>query len=130
MTTLREEQACSTRNIISFKGMDDGHVFDKYKNVKSINTEFSGILDKITNLMEKTPADYDAKEKTLSKAYKIRDKLMDTKEIYLKNLEEEITQRDLSAEKLQTAAILKIELPKFKGYNSPMDIHFKPNLRS
>ena len=108
---------------IFFKGMDDGHVFDKYKNVESINTEFSGILDKITNLMEKTPADYHAKAKTLSKAYKIRDELIDTKVIYLKNLEEEITQRDLSAEKLQTAAILKIELPKFKGYNSSMDIY-------
>ena len=61
--------------------------------MKSINTEFSGILDKITNLMEKTPADYDAKEKTLSKSYKIRDEFMGTKGIYLKNLDEEITQR-------------------------------------
>ena len=73
--------------------------------------------------MEKTPTDYDATQNTLNKAYKIRDELMGIKVIYLKNLEEEMTHRDLSFKKLQTASILNIELPKFKGHNSPMDIY-------
>ena len=34
-----------------------------------------------------------------------------------------MTKRDLSFEKLKNASILNIELPKFRGYKSPMDIY-------
>ena len=98
---------------VFFSDMDDGHVFDKYIAAKSIDTEFNEILDKITNFMEKTPANYDGKQNTLTKAYKIWDGLMRIKVIYLKNLEEEVTHRDLSFEKLQAASILNIERIQF-----------------
>ena len=66
----------------SFTDMGDGHVFDKHKDIKSIDTEFSEILDKITDLREKIPEEYDAKQTTLDGAYKIRDELKVRKKTY------------------------------------------------
>ena len=42
---------------------------------------------------------------------------------YKKGLEEEVKTRDLSEEKMKNASILGIKLPKFKGYDSPMDFY-------
>ena len=38
-------------------------------------------------------------------------------------LEKELNIRDLSEEKMKNASLLGIQLPKFKGYNSPMDYY-------
>ena len=43
--------------------------------------------------------------------------------IFLKNLEKEISDRDLSEDKIKNASILGLKLPNFKGYNSVMDFY-------
>ena len=43
--------------------------------------------------------------------------------MYPSNVNIEMTKRDLSFEKLKNASILNMELPKFTGYSSPMDIY-------
>ena len=43
--------------------------------------------------------------------------------LYLANLDKEIIACDLSEEKLRNASILKLELPKFKGYDSSIDYY-------
>ena len=45
------------------------------------------------------------------------------KERFAVNVHKEIIKRDISEEKFRNAVELKIELPKFKGYDSDMDLY-------
>ena len=45
------------------------------------------------------------------------------KEKYVEAVRKEVDDRDLSEENIKNAQGLKIQLPKFKGHESPMDIH-------
>ena len=74
-------------------------------------------------MREKIPGEWHARQGILDGANKIKDELKKIKEAYLRNVNIEMTKRDLSFEKLKNASILNIELPKFRGYNSPMDIY-------
>ena len=47
---------------------------------------------------------------------------LDNKENFIKTVRQEISDRDLSEEKIKNALGLKIELQKFRGYESNMDI--------
>ena len=102
---------------IPLEEVNDGLLFDRYKDVKSVDREFSEILDKVTDLREKIPSEWDGRQKTLDGANKIKDELRIIKDIYVSNLSIEMTKRDLSFEKLQSASIINIELPTFIGYN-------------
>ena len=100
---------------IPLEEVKDGLLFDRYKDVKSVDIEFSEILDKVTDLREKIPSEWDARQSTLDGANKIKDELRKIKEIYLSNVNIEMTKRDLSFEKLKNASIY---------------IHFRQNLRN
>ena len=45
------------------------------------------------------------------------------KNIYVKSVREEVETRDLSEEKIRNALGLKVEIPRFCGYDSPLDIY-------
>ena len=53
----------------------------------------------------------------------MRDDSTDILEKFLKKVSDIISDRDISEKKLKNSAGLKIELGKFKGYNSEMDIY-------
>ena len=59
----------------------------------------------------------------LETAAEHRDRISTKKSKYFLELKEEIKKRDLSEEKLKNASILGIKLPKFKGYDSDLDIY-------
>ena len=95
---------------------DDSQILEKKKNI--------GKIDQESNVKE-IPGKYDKEENVLNQVGKIRDDLMIVKATYQSELEKEISNRDLSANKLQNASLLNIELPK--GYNSALDIYtFQP----
>ena len=73
--------------------------------------------------MKEIPGKYDKEKNVLNQVRKIRDDLVIVKATYQSELEKEISNRDLSANKLQNASLLNIELPRFKGYNSVLDIY-------
>ena len=50
---------------IPLNDVDNGLIFDKYRDVKSVDAEFSKILDKMTDLREKIPGEWDARQGTL-----------------------------------------------------------------
>ena len=54
---------------------------------------------------------------------KKRSNLKTSMYLYLANLDKEIIAPDFSEEKLKNVSILKLELPKFKGYNSSIDYY-------
>ena len=80
-------------------------------------------MEKFTELVKEIPGRYDKEENVLNQVRKIRDDLMIVKATYQSELEKEISNHDLSANKLQKASLLNIELPRFKGYNSALDIY-------
>ena len=92
---------------IPLNDVDDGLIFDKYRDIKSVDTEFSEILDKMTDLREKIPGEWDARQDILDGANKIKDDFKKIKETYLRNVNE-MTKCDLSFEKLKNASILNI----------------------
>ena len=59
--------------------VDDGLLFDKQRDVKSVDTEFSEILDKVTDLREKIPGEWNARQSTLDGANKIKDELRNSR---------------------------------------------------
>jgi hypothetical protein len=69
------------------------------------------------------PLEYDAEFGILRKVFQIRDNLRTENNNYQSGMELEIRNRDISAKKLQNSSLLKIELAKFKGYGSEMDIY-------
>ena len=69
------------------------------------------------------PSQHNEEHGTLKSIHEIRDALRIKRDNCAAELEQEIYNRDLSSEKLKNASLLKIELAKFKGYNSIMDIY-------
>ena len=45
------------------------------------------------------------------------------KEAYCDHLDQEFSTRDLSSSKVSDSAVLKIEIPKFSGYDSKLDFY-------
>ena len=113
------EKRCSG----SINSWSDSQVFEKRNDIKMIDTEFNETLNNITELVKGTPLEYEEEFGILKTAYKIRNTMRIKKDDYQAELEKEMYDRDLSSEKLQNALLLKIELPKFRGYDSKMDIY-------
>ena len=111
------------RYSVSLKSLSDNQVFEKRSDIKIMDTEFNEILNKVTELVKEIPSQYNEEHGTLKTIYEIRDALRIKKDNYTAELKHEIYGRNLSSEKLQNASLLKIELAKFKGYNSIMDIY-------
>ena len=109
--------------VVSLSDLDDYQILEKKKNIGKIDEESNVIMEKLTELVKEIPGKYDKEENVLNQVRKIRDDLMIVKATYQSELEKEISNRDLSANKLQNASLLKIELPRFKGYNSALDIY-------
>ena len=109
--------------VVSLSDLDDSQILEKKKNIGKIDQESNVIMEKLTELVKEIPDKYDKEENVLNQVRKIRDDLMIAKATYQSELEKEISNRDLSANKLQNASLLKIELPRFKGYNSALDIY-------
>lgn len=109
--------------VVSLSILDDSQILEKKKNIEKIDKEFNVIMEKFTELVKEIPGKYDKEENVLNKVRKIKDDLMIVKATYQSELDKEISNRDLSAHKLQNASLLNIKLPRFKGYNSTLDIY-------
>ena len=117
---------------------------------KNLNDEFNVILDKVTSLaslasfeghdMQKTVDDPIVKRNELAKIRTIqkivndtivkRNDLANSREKFISGLQNVLIERDISDSKMKNASALKIELPKFCGYESKMDFYtFKTQFR-
>ena len=108
--------------------LDDSQILEKKKNIGKIDQESNVIMEKFTELVKEIPGKYDKEENVLNQVRKIRDDLMIVKATHQSELEKEISNRDFSANKLQNASLLNIELPRYKGYNSAL--HFRLNMKN
>ena len=113
--------ALQTKYAIKINNLTDYQILEIYRN-KNLDVKFNGILDKVTALAGLVPFGGESVQIMLENAKKKRDKLAVKRKHFLKNLQETVIERDISLDKMKNASGLKIELPKFSGYDSKMDI--------
>ena len=89
---------------------------------KNLDREFNEILEKITSLASLVQVGGVSVQNLLRKAGSIRDRLAVRRKNFQKDLARLVGERDVTPDKLKNATMLKIEIPKFTGYDSKMDL--------
>ena len=100
--------------------MSDSQLLDLSKKLGVLDLEGNTILEKTTNFAKCVGGDDSGRLDDLN------EKLTSTlakKESFAMAVRNEVSARDLSDEKIKNALGLKIQLPKFKGYDSVMDVY-------
>ena len=105
------------------KNMSDYQILEEHKNMKGMDSEMRKIFERFTTLSKITALCGEEKDKLLEKPIDSREKALKARNDFAKILHTVFTERDISEEKLKNASGLKIELPKFKGYESKNDIY-------
>ena len=101
---------------------DDYEILEKRKNLNVINEEFRNFSEISLEILKYFPSDLDYKglRGKISEEYTNLSRLHS---IYIVELQEEVTKRDLNKEKLSPMSVLNIKLDKFTGYDSAVDIY-------
>ena len=107
---------------INLDGLTDYEVLDLKKREDSFNSELREILDKISSLLQYVvPCGNQAK--SLRENVKImRDDVTLETQAFIEQVEKAVSDRDISEKKLKNSTGLSITIPKFKGYQSEMNI--------
>ena len=96
-------------------------VLKKHENIKQLDSDYTDLLDRITQLGQLSPADFSELQGYMDEILKQKSVLLTSINFYKKSLTDEIAERDLSDEKMKNSTTLGIDLPPFKGYDSPTD---------
>ena len=90
---------------------------------KNLDSEFNTVLEKVTDLSGLVSGGGAEVRNLWVTATKKRDSVSEKRTAFLKKLQSIIEQRDVTPEKMKNATTLRIELPKFGGYESKMDFY-------
>ena len=113
------ESKCS----LDVKKLSDPDLLSRKKDMKSLDSDFNDILDRITKLSEHNPNEFEETEYYLEDVSDRKKILKKSLDLFKVNLETEISDRDLTEEKMKNASVLGIKIPKFKGYDSVLDYY-------
>ena len=80
-------------------------------------------MDRVTKLSESNPSEFAEAKDLMITIRNRKTNLKASMNLFKINLGKEVTDRDLSEEKIKNASILGLKLPKFKGYNSVMNYY-------
>ena len=108
---------------VDFSNLSDSGILDLKKDSKILDSDYSDILDRISRLGESNPCQFRDTHHMMVEVTKIKSQLLGTLDNFKAELDTVISERDLSKEKIQNSVLLGIELPKFKGYDSPLDYY-------
>ena len=108
---------------VQVKKLTDSQVMEMNSDLKLVDSDFNDLLDRITQLGQLNPAQFSETVEFLPDLTVRKNQLKGSIEIYKTTLRDEITERDLSVEKLKNAASVGIKLPVFKGYESTLDYY-------
>ena len=90
---------------------------------KSLESDFNTVLEKITDLAGLVSGGGAVVEDLLQSAVTRKDDVIGKKDAFFKKLQLVVSERDVTSDKLKNAVSLKINLPKFSGYDSQMDFY-------
>ena len=113
------ESLCST----NIKVMSNTQVLRKHDDIKQLDSDFTDLLDRITQLGQLNPSDFLEIAGYMNELLKRKSNLQTSISFYKKSLDDEVSERDLSEDKMKNASLLGIDLPTFKGYDSTVDYY-------
>ena len=113
------ESKCLT----SLNKLSDSQILEKMKDSKMLDSEYNQILDWVTELVKAAPTKYDKTNETLDTARNAKKQVKESLLQYQKDLEQEVKNRDLGSNKIRDSSILSLEVPKYRGYGSPLDFY-------
>ena len=87
-----------------------------------IDTEWRELMDKVTEYSKVSALCGNEKEDMCTISQEIQESCLKIRNDYAKHLHDLIKERDIDEEKLRSGSGLTIELSKFKGYDSKLDI--------
>ena len=119
--TVRAE-SLATKFDCELSDLTDHQILDLHQN-KSVEIDFNDILSKVTDLSTLICESGGEFKDKLDAATKIRDHLTIKRKDFVEKLQTAVTDRDISPDKLKNAATIKIDLPKFSGYDCKIDLY-------
>ena len=90
---------------------------------KNLESDFNLVLEKITDLAGLVSGGGEKVQKLLDTVTAKKVEVLGMKNTFFKDLEAIVATRDVTPDKMKNAASLKIELPKFSGYDCEIDFY-------
>ena len=115
-------KSISKRFEADLDNLGDYQVLEIHQDRKNIDIEFSSVMEKISDLSSLVATGGPKTELLFKQASKTRDRLSLKREQFFAKLEDVVIQRDITADKMKSASEVTIQLPKFCGYDSKLDV--------
>ena len=112
----------TTKLSCDLKVLTDHQILDLHQS-NNIESDFNDILSKITDLSTLVCESGSKYQSVLDAATKSRDTLSDGIQKFHKSLQDTVTDRDISPDKLKNATTIQIDLQKFSGYDCKIDLY-------
>ena len=118
--------------------LSDYEILDIKKGEENLNVELRELIDKVSCFEQTVMPCRELASKMRSEVLQKRDLCTEAVDEFLEKLDKVVKNRDISERKLKNSAGLKIDLKKFKGYESDVDIytfrssfkrHVEPNVQ-
>ena len=103
--------------------MSDHQIFECYKNMSAIDCEMREVFDKISAFAKIASSFGDKGDDMLVQPQNNQKKALKAKDTFFQDLRTILVDRDISEVKLKNACTLNIELEKFRGFGSKLDIY-------
>jgi hypothetical protein len=101
----------------------DELLLDSQKALVSLEGDCKSLSEKITQLYSQMPVDYENRETLLDEHAKKEKACRKALDLYRNSLKDQISERNVSKERLSSSNSLKIALSKFSGFDSTLDIY-------
>ena len=108
---------------VTVSGLEDIEILDKKRNVSTLDSKIDRLLAKSIEFRRIMPDNYENKDADWLKVTNLIDYVNQLSDEYNSALNEEMLTRGINKHKLCNESNLKINLPKFRGYDSPLDIY-------
>lgn len=119
---LRSKQIITKCQVTLLDGLDDYQILDRGKKLIHIDTELREVLEKVSEVQKIASGLGTSGQSFLDRTSELREEALQRRNTYAQELFALIQTRDISEEKLKSRD-LGIELPKFSGYGSTLDIY-------
>ena len=116
-------KSLSKRFDLDLDNLGDYQLLELSQQKNDLQQEFNSILGKITDLSSLVSTGGQPVGDIFEKMCRTRDRLCHKRDGFFAKLQNIILDRDITADKLKFASELSIELPKFSGYDSKMDLY-------
>ena len=110
-------------NYVVLDDFDDFKILECSKNLPSIDIEMREILSKFTEFSQITAVHADESDSLVVKVRRIKENSLKSRNSYAIKVYELMSSRDISEEKLKKSSSIEIDLSKFEGYGSKLDIY-------